>query len=94
MSSNAKVSKTLVINSPQELHHILKSKNYVSEDLQIFIDNMDLFIDGCACDSLENWERSVEEYSKISQYNLDDLKKVVGCTSMRFYLDKNLLFEI
>lgn len=93
MSSKAEVSKILVINSPQELYKIFKDKNISDKEIQVFMDNMDLFINGCTCDSLENWELSVSEYSKLNKYEFTELKKIIGCTGVRLYLDSVFLFE-
>ena len=93
MSQKAEISKNLIINSPQELYQILKRENLTST-LQSFSDNMEIFIDGCTCDTLENWENAVLEYSRLDQKNLTSIKNKIKCSKLVFYLDSVKLFEI
>lgn len=92
--SNVEVTRSLVINSPQEFYKIVKTSNMDIKYLIPFMDRIELFLYGCPCESETHWDQTVLEYRKISKLNLDELKYKVGCTLIQFYLDDVKLFDV
>jgi len=92
--SNVEVTRSLVINSPQEFYRIVKTSNMDIKYLIPFMDRIELFLYGCPCESETHWEQTVLEYRKISKLDLDELKYKVGCTLIQFYLDDVKLFDV
>jgi len=92
--SNVEVTRSLVVNSPQEFYKIVKTSNMDIKYLIPFMDRIELFLYGCPCEAETHWDQTVLEYRKISKLNLDELKYKVGCTSIQFYLDDVKLFDI
>lgn len=93
-SFKSEIIKSLKVKSPQDLYHILKNINYKDDHLIPFMDRMELFLHGCACDSEKYWDQSISEYKKISKLNLSNLKKEIDCTTIQFYLESELLFSV
>jgi hypothetical protein len=93
-NSDAQVSRTLVIDSPQKFYKLIKDYEIKSLYLLPFQDRMDLFFDGCPCEAEENWDQSVVEYKKLSKKDLTFIKEIVGCDKILFYLEETLLFEL
>jgi hypothetical protein len=91
--SDAQVSRTLVVKSPQQFYKIIKDNNLITNNLIPFLDRMELFLFGCPCESELNWEQSVNEYKKISKIDLGHVKSHIGCSSIEFYLDGTKLFD-
>jgi hypothetical protein len=92
--SNVEVTRSLVINSPQEFYKIVKTSNMDIKYLIPFMDRIELFLYGCPCEAETHWDQTVLEYRKISKLNLDELKYKVGCTLIQFYLDDVKLFDV
>jgi hypothetical protein len=92
--SNVEVTRSLVVNSPQEFYKIVKTSNMDIKYLIPFMDRIELFLYGCPCEAETHWDQTVLEYRKISKLDLDELKYKVGCTSIQFYLDDVKLFDI
>jgi hypothetical protein len=92
--SNVEVTRSLVINSPQEFYKIVKTSNMDIKYLIPFMDRIELFLYGCPCEAETHWEQTVLEYRKISKLDLDELKYKVGCTLIQFYLDDVKLFDV
>jgi len=92
--SNVEVTRSLVVNSPQEFYKIVKTSNMDIKYLIPFMDRIELFLYGCPCEAETHWDQTVLEYRKISKLNLDELKYKVGCTLIQFYLDDVKLFDI
>ena len=92
--SNVEVTRSLVVNSPQEFYKIVKTSNMDIKYLIPFMDRIELFLYGCPCEAETHWEQTVLEYRKISKLDLDELKYKVGCTLIQFYLDDVKLFDI
>lgn len=92
--SNVEVTRSLVINSPQEFYRIVKTSNMDIKYLIPFMDRIELFLYGCPCEAETHWEQTVLEYRKISKLDLDELKYKVGCTLIQFYLDDVKLFDV
>ena len=92
--SNVEVTRSLVINSPQEFYRIVKTSNMDIKYLIPFMDRIELFLYRCPCEAETHWEQTVLEYRKISKLDLDELKYKVGCTLIQFYLDDVKLFDV
>jgi hypothetical protein len=92
--SNVEVTRSLVVNSPQEFYKIVKTSNMDIKYLIPFMDRIELFLYGCPCEAETHWEQTVLEYRKISKLDLDELKYKVGCTLIQFYLDDVKLFDV
>ena len=92
--SNVEVTRSLVINSPQEFYRIVKTSNMDIKYLIPFMDRIELFLYGCPCEAETHWEQTVLEYRKISKLDIDELKYKVGCTLIQFYLDDVKLFDV
>lgn len=93
-NSDAQVTRTLVIESPQKFYKLIKDYQIKSLLLLPFQDRMDLFFDGCTCEAEENWEQSVVEYKKLSKKDISFIKDIVGCDKVSFYLENELVFEL
>ena len=91
--SNAQVSRKLLINSPQEFYRIVKENNLTKQNLIPFLDRIELFLNGCPCESDVHWEQTTLEYRKLSQIDMTHIKESLGCTSLEFFLDDNKLFD-
>jgi hypothetical protein len=100
MSIEAKISRKLLIESPQQLNQILlKTKQLLDKHLEfkIFSDTMFLYTNGCKCDSDFNWTVIIEIYKafdKLESSTIEDLKHVIGCDSIIFNLEGKKLFEV
>lgn len=92
--SNFEVTRSLVVNSPQEFYKIVKDSGIDIKNLIPFIDRIELFLYGCPCEAETHWDQTILEYRKISKLNLDELKDKIGCNSIQFHLDGILLFNI
>lgn len=99
MSTKATVSRTLIIESPQKLYDIL---NYHSElieesiDLKIFMDQMNLTIDGCQCDFLESMASLMDIYVDLEKCNETtkiSMKSNLNCDKIIFKSKDKILFE-
>ena len=63
MSTNkAKISRTLVIDSPIHLWTILKNKYIYGIDINVFMYLVDKYINGCRCDDDVNLSLMNNEY--------------------------------
>jgi len=92
--SSIEIKRSLVINSPQEFYKIIKDSNLNIKYLIPFMDRIELFLYGCPCEAETNWDQTISEYRKISKLNLDELKNKIGCSTIKFYLDSIVLFDI
>jgi len=99
MSIKAKISKTLVIDSPQKLHETLE---YYSElldqsiELKIFMDQMNLSIQGCQCDFFDAIAEVMDMYVdlyKIKDDTKKSMKALLNCDKIIFYSKGTKLFE-
>lgn len=99
MSINAEVSRTLVIESPLKLYEILHFHKDLTEkciELKVFMDQMNLQIEGCNCDSLGYVAGAVNQYVELkdmSRETQEILKKTVGCDKLIFKMTDLILFE-
>ena len=82
------VSKILKIESPVFLWNILKHKEEIFEsrnDLVYFLDNFEIYMNGCACEEELNYNNMLDSYSAL---NNDDLKNYLSksfeCDEVRF----------
>jgi hypothetical protein len=91
--SDAQISRTLIVKSPQQFYKIIKDNNLVKNNLIPFLDRMELFLFGCPCESELNWDQSVNEYKKISNIDIDHIKEFIGCSLIEFHLDDVKLYE-
>lgn len=92
--SNAQVSKSLVIKSPQQLYNIVKNIKNRDNSILPFIDRIELFLYGCPCESENYWLQTLTEYKKLNMCDLSFLKDNVQCDAIHIYLDDSLLFVI
>ena len=66
MSTNkAKISRTLVIDSPIHLWTILKNKYIYGIDISVFMYLVDKYINGCRCDDDINLSLMNNEYRSL-----------------------------
>lgn len=84
----------LVINSPQEFYSKLLRERRNYQELQAFIDNMRLFLDGCPCDSERHWEYVLQDYRHFKRQDFTQLKQDFGLDNIQFYLENQLLFTV
>lgn len=91
--SNAEVSKILRIDSAHQLYNILGERSDEFKSFIPFIDRMELFLYGCPCDAEMHWDQAISEYKKVITMDLKNLKDKIGCTSIHFYLDDELIGE-
>jgi hypothetical protein len=91
--SKAEVSKILIIKSPQHFFKVIKDFNIDYIKLVPFMDRVDLFLNGCPCDAETHWEQSLIEYKNISKIDLTEVKSVIGCTSIHFFIEEDKIFE-
>ena len=100
MSTNANISKTLVIESPQKLYQILDyHKDLVKDsiELKIFMDQMNLTVEGCDCDTFEFVGGAIDIYvdlRKMSDQSISLFKSTIGCDKILFRMKDKNLFEI
>jgi hypothetical protein len=57
-----------------------------------FLDRLELFLNGCPCDSDLHWEQTEWEYRKIRSLDLSDLKQKLNVEKLDWYLNGQLLF--
>lgn len=99
MSTKATITRTLIIESPQRLYDILNyHKELMNEsiDLKIFMDQMNLTIEGCQCDFLESIAEVMSIYVDLS--HCDDsakkkMKQLLNCDKIIFKSKDQILFE-
>jgi len=92
--SNAQISKSLVIKSPQQLYNIVKNIKNRDNSILPFIDRIELFLYGCPCEAENYWIQTLTEYKKLNACDLSFLKENAQCDIIHIYLDDSLLFVI
>jgi len=99
MSINAKITRTLIIDTPNKLYQILdEHKDLVEKsiELKVFMDQMNLSIQGCDCDSFEYVGGAISIYLDLGKIKEEDkilLKYKIGCDKIIFKMKDQILFE-
>ena len=82
------VSKILRVESPVFLWNILKHREEIFEsrnDLVYFLDNFEIYMNGCPCDEEVNYDNMINSYNALDN---DDFKiylaKSFECNEVRF----------
>lgn len=88
------MSKSLVINSPQQLYNIVKNIKNRDNSILPFIDRIELFLYGCTCEAENYWIQTLTEYKKLNACDLSFLKENTQSDIIHIYLDNSLLFTI
>ena len=75
-----RISKVLMIDSPVHLWRLLKSKEDLISDsyIQIFMDSVDSYINGCKCNEDENYNIMISYYNDIKDES-NILLSIFGC---------------
>jgi len=99
MSISAKITRTLIIDTPNKLYQILdEHKDLVEKsiELKVFMDQMNLSIQGCDCDSFEYVGGAISIYLDLGKIKEEDkilLKYKIGCDKIIFKMKDQILFE-
>lgn len=83
----------LIFRSPQEFYFHLKKENLDFPQLHAFMDNMDLFLNGCPCDSESYWGHVMDEYRYFRRRDFTNIKESLKCEKIEFSYD-NLKFFV
>ncbi len=97
MSTNnhgLEITRSIVLNSPQEFYRLLHDLKYRTQQLVPFLDRFDIYTNGCSCQAEANFKHVVSEYRKLSSIDMTELKEVARCAQLHFYLDGQLLFQL
>lgn len=100
MSIEANITKKCIFTSHIDFYNFIKFKDSLLEnyvEFKIFKDHMFLYLNGCPCEIEENESSALEiykDFDKISEVAFDEVKKIIGCSSIIFKLDDIILFEI
>ena len=100
MSTNAEVSRKLVMESPNEFYnYISKKEDFLQKytEFKVFRDLFFLSKNGCPCNAEENEKEATETYKKFNQMNQEafiEVKNDIGCTNIIFKLNDEILFEL
>jgi hypothetical protein len=83
------ISKILVVHSPVHFWNLIKNRDEIFEsvlDLIMFIDTVDLYINGCECDKNTNYNLMVSQYNSIKNNTemINHLVKCFECDKIRF----------
>jgi hypothetical protein len=82
-----------IFKSPQEFYFFIKNGNYDFPELYAFMDNMDLFLNGCPCESESYWGHVLDEYRYFRRRDFTNIKQTIGCSKIEFSFD-NLKFIV
>jgi hypothetical protein len=83
----------LVFRSPQEFYFYLKEKGLDFSQLHAFMDNMDLFLNGCPCEAESYWAHVMDEYRYFRRRDFNPIKEALSCDKIEFSYD-NLKFFV
>jgi hypothetical protein len=83
----------LVFSSPQEFYFYLKQRDLDFPQLHAFMDNMDLFLNGCPCEAETYWGHVMDEYRYFRRRDFKDIKEKLQCEKIEFSYD-NLKFFV
>ena len=83
------IRKILVVQSPVHFWNLLKNREEIFEnvlDLVMFIDTVDLYINGCECDKNTNYNLMIGQYNSIKDnpVMINYLLKSFECDEIRF----------
>ena len=83
------ISKILVVQSPVHFWNLIKNRDEIFDnilDLIVFIDTVDLYINGCECDKERNYNSMISQYNDIknNQEMVNHLTKCFECDRIRF----------
>ena len=79
------IDKIIIIDSPVHLWRILRtkeeildqSKNDVFFSLNLFMDSVNIYINGCKCDEEENYADMINQYILIQNENI--VSHLINC---------------
>ncbi len=100
MSTNAEISRKLVMESPDEFYnYISKKEDFLQKytEFKVFRDLSFLSKNGCPCNYEENEIEATETYKKFNLMNQEafiEVKNDIGCTNIIFKLNDEILFEL
>ena len=97
MSTNGyglEITRSIVINTPQEFYRLLTDIQYRTPQFIPFMDRVDIYTNGCTCQAENNFKQVVEEYRKFINFDMTELKEKARCATIQFYLDGELLFSL
>jgi len=83
----------LIFKSPQEFYYFLLAENLEFPELAAFMDNMDLFLNGCPCEAETYWGHVMDEYRYFRRRDFRSIKEALGCDKIEFSYD-NLKFFV
>ena len=87
------IDKIIIIDSPVHLWRILRtkeeildqSKNDVFFSLNLFMDSVNIYINGCKCDEEENYVDMINQYILIQNENIvSHLLNCLECDRIEF----------
>jgi hypothetical protein len=84
----------IIINSPQDLYQSIKDLKIPDPTITHFMGIMYLYLNGCPCDADKHWESALSVYRRMNESNLSALKNQKNDSTIQFYLDGKLLFEV
>jgi hypothetical protein len=70
-----------MIDSPIHLWRLLKTKEDLVNDksLEIFMDSVDTYMNGCRCIEDINYDIMINNYNDIKNGDVTELLKIFGC---------------
>jgi len=84
---------TLQFHSPQQFYFFLKEKNLSFPQLHAFMDNVDLFLNGCPCEAEIHWKHVMDEFRYFPKRDFIPIKESLDCSRIDFSFD-NLNFSV
>ena len=83
----------LIFKSPQEFYYFLKQNDLDFQEFYAFMDNMDLFLNGCPCEAETYWGHVLDEYRYFRRRDFTNIKEFLGVQKIEFSYD-NLKFFV
>jgi hypothetical protein len=83
---------TLVFKSPQEFYYFILESKIEYPILAAFMDNMDLFLNGCPCEAETYWTHVLDEYRYFRRRDFTSIKEDLGCDKIEFSFDNMTFF--
>jgi hypothetical protein len=86
-------ASTLQFYSPQQFYFFLKEKNLSFPQLHAFMDNVELFLNGCPCDAETYWRHVMDEFRYFPKRDFLPIKKTLNCQRIDFSFE-NINFSL
>jgi hypothetical protein len=86
-------ASTLQFYSPQQFYFFLKEKNLSFPQLHAFMDNVELFLNGCPCDAETYWRHVMDEFRYFPKRDFLPIKEALNCQRIDFSFE-NINFSL